>query len=180
MGSSSGVRASIHNGFWVWKLLVLSLLCVTTFVIPVSGALEFILLNSSSFRISRHLKSTIYTAGAPPGHLPHRVAVLRPGRGLRVPPGTDGPCYPGNHMIWLWCYNEILFISPGCPGGVTAPPPGPAPQLPPAVPDPGPGAGPHHNLGGSLRLALHQVSEAAGDARLLKIWYGIASFGNDW
>ena len=35
MGSSSGVRASIHNGFWVWKLLVLSLLCVTTFVIPV-------------------------------------------------------------------------------------------------------------------------------------------------
>ena len=77
-------------------------------------------------------------------------------------------------MIWdtlYICYNEILFISPGCPGGVAAPPPGPAPQLPPAVPDPGPGAGPHHNLGGSLRLALHQVSEAAGDARLLKIWH---------
>ena len=67
------------------------------------------------------------------------------------------------------CYNEIL--SPGCPGGVAAPPPGPAPQLPPAVPDPGPGAGPHHNLGGSLRLALHQVSQATGDARLLKIWH---------
>ena len=52
-----------------------------------------------SFRISRHLKSTIYTAGAPPGHLPHRVAVLRPGRGLRVPPGPDGPGYSGIHMI---------------------------------------------------------------------------------
>ena len=35
VGSSSGVRASIHNGFWVWKLLVLAFLCVTTFVIPV-------------------------------------------------------------------------------------------------------------------------------------------------
>ena len=33
--SSIGVRASIHNGFWAWKGAVLSLLCVTTFVIPV-------------------------------------------------------------------------------------------------------------------------------------------------
>jgi len=33
--SSTGVRASIHNGFWAWKGAVLSLLCVTTFVIPV-------------------------------------------------------------------------------------------------------------------------------------------------
>ena len=29
------MRASIHNGFWMWKLLILSFLCVTTFVIPV-------------------------------------------------------------------------------------------------------------------------------------------------
>ena len=35
MSSSSGVRASIHNGFWAWKLLLVSLLCVTTFVVPV-------------------------------------------------------------------------------------------------------------------------------------------------
>jgi len=33
--SSTGVRASIHNGFWAWKGLLLCLLCVTTFVIPV-------------------------------------------------------------------------------------------------------------------------------------------------
>jgi len=33
--SSTGVRASIHNGFWAWKLAILALLCVTTFVIPV-------------------------------------------------------------------------------------------------------------------------------------------------
>ena len=110
-----------------------------------------------SFTISRHLKSNIYTytAGAPSGHLPHWLAVLRPGRGVRVPPGPDGPCYPGT--IYDDDY-DVTILSPGCPGGVTAPPPGPAPQLPPAVPDPGPGAGPHHNLGGSLRLALHQVS----------------------
>lgn len=35
VGSSNGVRASIHNGFWIWKLLILAFLCVTTFVIPV-------------------------------------------------------------------------------------------------------------------------------------------------
>ena len=35
MTSSSGVRAAVHNGFWAWKLLILCVLCVTTFVIPV-------------------------------------------------------------------------------------------------------------------------------------------------
>ena len=33
--SSTGVRASIHNGLWAWKVAILALLCVTTFVIPV-------------------------------------------------------------------------------------------------------------------------------------------------
>ncbi|XP_023331453.1 serine incorporator 5 [Eurytemora carolleeae] len=33
--SSVGLRAATHNGFWVWKVLLLILLCVTTFVVPV-------------------------------------------------------------------------------------------------------------------------------------------------
>ena len=32
---SVGLRASTHNGFWAWKVFLLLLLCVTTFVIPV-------------------------------------------------------------------------------------------------------------------------------------------------
>ena len=29
------MRAATHNGFWSWKLLLLLVLCATTFVIPV-------------------------------------------------------------------------------------------------------------------------------------------------
>ncbi len=32
---SVGMRAATHNGLWSWKLLLLLLLCATTFVIPV-------------------------------------------------------------------------------------------------------------------------------------------------
>lgn len=51
---SVGVRASLHNGFWAWKLLVLMFLCATTFVIPVPH-LDSFHTGQPTFQVSSYL-----------------------------------------------------------------------------------------------------------------------------
>ena len=77
---------------------------------------------------------------AAPGQLPHGLALLRPGRGLRLPPGADGDG------------------DPVCPLSVSATPPRPAHLVSPPLLHSNTCCCSHICLGGFLCLALHQVN----------------------
>ena len=59
------------------------------------------------------------SSGAAPGHLPHRVAVLRTGRRLRLPAPADGAHHPVRHggvrpacpvVMKAFIIGEVFFI----------------------------------------------------------------------